>query len=308
MSRLAKLPIAARLGAAFGLLAARRCCCPVCRHSGASAPSDDDTRPAPQRDVRALDAGRRARRSTLQAIGRARVRAPVRLRRRPDPGPAAALEAVLAETDARPRRTASTSLADDREARTRPPALQRAKRRSTPYLDGHQGASSRSAGRRRTTRRRRSLNLAESSPRVPARPTRRRRLQPGTTEQRVAGDVDDRRRRVHGARTQLLIVALLLAAAVAAAHRDRPLAPITRGVGQMLRAAEGIADGDLDQQVTIDRRATSSAAPPARSAAMHRLPTQLAGCRRRVAQLGDLTVEVDAAAPSATRSDRASRR
>jgi methyl-accepting chemotaxis protein len=62
----------------------------------------------------------------------------------------------------------------------------------------------------------------------------------------VEGDVKDAEDGYHGARNQLLIVALisLLLAAAVALFLSRQ---ITGGVNQMMRAAEGISEGDVDR-------------------------------------------------------------
>ncbi len=107
--------------------------------------------------------------------------------------------------------------------------------------------------------------------------------------QLVAGDVDDAHDAFTGARTQLLIVALLslLFAAGIAVFLSRQ---ITGGVGQMLRAAEGIADGDVDQEVTIATRDELGRTAGAFRRMIDYLK-EMAGAADRVAA-GDLTLDV----------------
>jgi methyl-accepting chemotaxis protein len=93
-----------------------------------------------------------------------------------------------------------------------------------------------------------------------------------------------------GARTQLLIVAgvsLLLAAGIAFLLARQ----ITGGVGQMLRAAEGISEGDVDQQVTLASRDELGRTAGAFRRMIEYLK-EMAGAADRVAA-GDLTVLVE---------------
>ena len=154
-----------------------------------------------------------------------------------------------------------------------------AKQEIDAYLDATKGFLVLSR-RRRTTRRWRSSTARTRSTSTPAR-----RSSPYTkfNRQLVAADVADAHDAFTSARTQLLIVALLslLVAAGIAFFLSRQ---ITGGVGQMMRAAEGIADGDVDQEVTIAH--ARRARPHRRRVPSHdRLPEGDGGrrrpCRRR---------------------------
>jgi methyl-accepting chemotaxis protein len=105
----------------------------------------------------------------------------------------------------------------------------------------------------------------------------------------VAGDVKDAEDGYHGARTQLIVVALisLLLAAAVALFLSRQ---ITSGVGQMMRAAEGISEGDVEQSVTLDSKDELGRMAGAFRRMIDYLK-DMAGAADRVAA-GDLTVEV----------------
>ena len=103
------------------------------------------------------------------------------------------------------------------------------------------------------------------------------------------GDVADAASTYSGARTQMLIVAfvsLLIAAGIAFLLARQ----ITTGVGQMLRAAEGISEGDVDQQVTLESRDELGRTAGAFRRMIDYLK-EMSGAADRVAA-GDLTVDV----------------
>jgi methyl-accepting chemotaxis protein len=116
-----------------------------------------------------------------------------------------------------------------------------------------------------------------------------------TAEQKVVDGIDARTENTVAAAKRLVLVLLILALIAASAIAFFVVRGIMRGVRQVLVAAEGIAEGDLDQQVDVASRDEIGQM----GAAFGRMVDYLhesAGVAARVAD-GDLTVEVTPRSP-----------
>ncbi|MEA2384506.1 MAG: methyl-accepting chemotaxis protein, partial [Solirubrobacteraceae bacterium] len=114
-------------------------------------------------------------------------------------------------------------------------------------------------------------------------------------EQKVVDSIDARTAATVAAAKRLVIVLLLLALIAASAIAFFVVRAIMRGVRQVLVAAEGIAEGDLDQHVDVATRDEIGRMAGAFGRMVDYL-RESAGVAARVAD-GDLTVEVTPRSP-----------